>query len=615
MIDRVRPRRYFPAPIPVGDQLKLPCSTCRGRVDPLRAARVAIFDERFHYFCSPECRVRFVPGSPPPLAAAVASPREPDVDAGRASELPDSEAPGVANVPRDSRVGEPPSAARRDSRFGVSSADSFIEATPVRIEGASWFVAAIGLGSVGALLTLPALSSALPRWLPAVCAAPACVALLIATSRERGREATSARVAPLVAAAAALLAVAVDPARAVACARLAAVVSAVAAASRLWIVHLRARFDALSRWVAEALDSDSPDAGTRTAASLKPGEELVLQPGARVGVDVVITAGRAQVEPWPWSRLRLQRGEGDGLLAGATVTDGALRAMVRWVGNDRGWARLGVDPARRADRHLGVARLAEWLATTGAASLGVLGSAVSLALDVPPLLALAHGAALGAALANSALSELIAVYIVQGVHRLALRGICFRSAAALDRAGRTSSVVFCDRGTLLSGELSVASIEPASDIGENELLALLAGAHAGIASPLAAALTRSLSAQRLRPDATRSPDHLPGLGVTAVASNGQALVAGTRALLLQRRISVASAESRIAELEALGRSVLLVALDGRWVGLVALQDGLRAGSRAATQTLLDAGIEPVLLSGEARETCRALARHIGIEHV
>jgi P-type E1-E2 ATPase len=124
-----------------------------------------------------------------------------------------------------------------------------------------------------------------------------------------------------------------------------------------------------------------------------------------------------------------------------------------------------------------------------------------------------------------------------------------------------------------------------------------------------------LSAQRLRPDATRSPDHQPGLGVTAVASNGQTLVAGTRAFLLSRRISVASAEGRIAELEALGRSVLLVALDGRWVGLVALQDGLRPGARAATQTLLDNGVEPVLLSGEARETCRALARHIGIEHV
>ena len=176
-------------------------------------------------------------------------------------------------------------------------------------------------------------------------------------------------------------------------------------------------------------------------------------------------------------------------------------------------------------------------------------------------------------------------------------------------------MVFCDRGTLLSGELSVASIEPSGDMSEGELLGLLAGAYGGIVSPIASAFSRAAQAQKLRPDATRSPSHLPGLGVTAVASSGQSLVAGTRALLLDRRISVASAETRIAELEALGRSVLLVALDGRWVGLIALQDGLRPGARAATQTLIDAGVEPVLLSGEARETCRALARHIGIEHV
>jgi P-type E1-E2 ATPase len=176
-------------------------------------------------------------------------------------------------------------------------------------------------------------------------------------------------------------------------------------------------------------------------------------------------------------------------------------------------------------------------------------------------------------------------------------------------------VVFCDRGTLLSGELSVASIEPSGNVSEGELLGLVAGAYGGIASPIASALARAALAQKLRPDATRSPSHLPGLGVTAVSSSGQSLVAGTRALLLDRRISVASAETRIGELEALGRSVLLVALDGRWVGLIALQDGLRPGARAATQTLIDAGIEPVFLSGEARETCRALARHIGIEHV
>jgi Cu+-exporting ATPase len=626
MIDRKRPRRFFPAPIPVGDQQKLPCSTCRGRVDPLRAPRVAIFDDGFHYFCSPECRVRFVPGStvpPVPVAplpdeamereAAFSAPAEDGAEPVGGSRPP---GPANAELHSSSRAGSlrtaSPSLGSREPQ------PSEAEPATARHAGSRWLVAAIALGVLGAAATLPAASrSPLPRWLPVLAAALACAAFLVATSRERGREATVARVSPLVATTAALLALALDPPHAVACARLAAVVSAVAAASVLWIARQRDAFDQFRRWLGEALGIDPRGAAglTRTVEAIKPGEELVLQAGERVYVDVVITAGRAQVEPWPWSRLHVLRAEGEGLLAGARLTDGALRAMVRWVGNDRGWARLGVDPARRADRHMAMARRAEWLTTTGAASLGAVAGAVSLSLDVPPLLAVAQGAAVAASLANAGLPALVASYIAQGVHRLALRGICFRNASALDRAGRTSTVVFCDRGTLLSGELSVASIEPAGDLDENDLLALIAGAHAGVASPLAAALTRSLSAQRLRPDATRSPNHLPGLGVTAVASNGQSLVAGTRALLLERRISVASAEARIAELEALGRSVLLVALDGRWVGLVALQDGLRPGARAATQTLLDAGVEPVLLSGEARETCRALARHIGIEHV
>jgi P-type E1-E2 ATPase len=65
----------------------------------------------------------------------------------------------------------------------------------------------------------------------------------------------------------------------------------------------------------------------------------------------------------------------------------------------------------------------------------------------------------------------------------------------------------------------------------------------------------------------------------------------------------------------MGRTVILVALGGRLIGVVGLQDGLRPGARAAVQHLLDVGIEPVLLSGDARETCEALGRAVDIEHI
>jgi P-type E1-E2 ATPase len=103
--------------------------------------------------------------------------------------------------------------------------------------------------------------------------------------------------------------------------------------------------------------------------------------------------------------------------------------------------------------------------------------------------------------------------------------------------------------------------------------------------------------------------------VTALASTGERLVVGGRAIMLAEKIGVAVADSRVTELEAQGRSVLLVALGDRLVGLIALQDGLRAGARAAVQRLHDARIEPVLVSGEARDTCETIGRALDIEHI
>jgi P-type Cu+ transporter len=85
--------------------------------------------------------------------------------------------------------------------------------------------------------------------------------------------------------------------------------------------------------------------------------------------------------------------------------------------------------------------------------------------------------------------------------------------------------------------------------------------------------------------------------------------------MLEQRVSIASAERRIAELESLGRTVVLVASGSRLVGLLALQDGLRPGARAAVQHLVDVQIEPVLLSGDSRETCEAIGRSLDLDHL
>jgi cation transport ATPase len=321
------------------------------------------------------------------------------------------------------------------------------------------------------------------------------------------------------------------------------------------------------------------------------------------------------VEPWFGAERSAPRQEGEVLLAGGRLLEGSVRAVVRWAGMDRAWARLTVDPQRRGDRQSQLARLAERVTSSGALGFAAAGALIAVGGQVPRVLVLSAAAAMAAVLASSGLEELMSVHIARGVLRLLAHGISFRSPGAFDRTARVSGALFCAEGTLLRGELGVTSVEATGQLHADELVSLLAGAHAGTSSPLASALQRAAQERRVRPDAARSRSYTPGLGVTAITSTGQSLVAGTRSLLLERRISVANAEPRIADIEASGQSALLVALDGRSVGLLALQDGFAEGARAAVRRTLEARVEPILLSSETRDTCQALARQLGIEHV
>ena len=588
MSDSAKAKSRLPEPAFRGGHHTVPCSTCGSDVDPLRASRVAIFSERFRYFCSPECHAGFAPNVPPVRA--------------------------LAPPPLKARAMAPHAASEQLATAQLATAQLAEPTRPIplvahsKLQRSLGLHAALILGLLGAVLENVDVAM-LPHWLAPLIAASACAALLRTSAKhwalDGPRRTAFSLAAPVAATSISLFTTLQGAGSTAPDASIAGVICAVAAASVALAARQRRALEPRRAHVTNALCLEGP----------RVGEEIVLNGGQRSPVDAVIVAGRATVEPWLDSRWRVPRQEGDSILSGARVVDGALRVAVRWVGTDRAWARLTLDPGRRADRHLGLAKLAERLSTSGAAVASLGGALVAFSLHSHWALALSYAAAAGAALANVALPDLVSLRISQGLYRLLEQGISFRGPSALDRAARTSTVVFCAEGSLLSGELSVASIEPTGSMSTEELLSLIAGVYAGIASPIGVALARSVQAHQLRPDATRSPSYLPGMGVTAVASTGQPLVVGTRTLLLERRISVASAEARIAELEALGRSVLLVALDGRWVGLVALQDSLRPGARGAVQHLLDVGVEPVLLSGDARETCRALARIIGIEHV
>ncbi|MCU0655124.1 MAG: HAD family hydrolase [Polyangiaceae bacterium] len=373
-------------------------------------------------------------------------------------------------------------------------------------------------------------------------------------------------------------------------------------------------------WISAALALpgrrvDREDLSLVAAHELRPGEFLRVEAGEIVPADLQILAGNASVLPWLGATSPAPRAEGSLVVAGARLLDGHLEGVASWTGHERAWARVLLDPVASVEKASALARAAHFAALQGSLAAAGLTAVATYAtgsglLSVAMAALAAHGA-----LATAAVAALPTTHLLAGALAAARRGISYRDAEAWDSAGRVAAVIFLARGTLLLGEPEVVEIETFGPHEVASLLGWVTGAESHQTHPIAQAVQRAAKARGVRPDAVRSPVVVPGLGIKSITSAGEGLLVGSRALMLEERVSIAMAEERATELEGLGRTVLLVAVGGRRAGLVALQDGLRPGARASVQHLLDSDIEPILMSGDSRETCETIGRSLDIEHI
>ncbi len=402
---------------------------------------------------------------------------------------------------------------------------------------------------------------------------------------------------------------------------------AVAIAVEALVARARGRIRVARERVEAALDVTArviqgEDTVEMSAAEARPGEQIVIEAGEVVGVDATVVAGEARVVPWLGASTEVVKREGDPVVAGARVVSSRLRVMATWSGRERAWVKLLSAPSNRIDVAAPTARVLRLSVERGAPVAAALVGLAAFAANSPPVEILAALSAGAVALGAKALVSLVGVHFSRAHLEALSSGITYKDAQAFERSASANIAVLSARGTVLLGEPEIVSIEPlggstrtGGDAEAMRILSLAAGAETASTHPFAAAILRAARTRAVQADYVRNATVHSGLGVTALASSGERLVVGGRSIMLSEKIGVAAADARMTELEAQGRSVLLIALGDRLVGLIALQDGLRPGARAAVQRLLDARIEPVLLSGEARDTCETLGKALDIEHV
>ena len=353
------------------------------------------------------------------------------------------------------------------------------------------------------------------------------------------------------------------------------------------------------------------------------GDLVRIRPGERIPVDGKVANGFSTVdlsmvtgEPVP-----VERSAGDEVIGGSINASGTLLVEATRVGTDSFLAQVvrHVEDARAlkpgilhlVDRVLRIytptvlivaaAALAGWLAgswlLTGEPDVR---RAVFAGLGV---LVMGYPCAVGIA---------APLAIVRAAGEAADLGIIMRTGEAFQTFGQVRRIVLDKTGTLTEGRPAVREV--VSLVGEDDLLSTAAGAESSSEHPLARAIVDAATERGLGLPKVESFESITGFGVCARVGGRDVLV-GRPAFVAEQGVDLGRLTARVDQLEAAGRTVVAVSADGKPLGVIALGDEIRAESIEALVQMREAGLSPVLVTGDNERAARHVADELGIEDV
>jgi Cu2+-exporting ATPase len=355
-------------------------------------------------------------------------------------------------------------------------------------------------------------------------------------------------------------------------------------------------------------------------AEVEVGDLLLVRPGGKVPVDAEVVQGESEVDESTVTgeSLPVHKASGDHLVGATINTHGTLRARATAVGSDTALAQI-VELVQEAQNSKAPGqrladRAAFWLVLVALVGGGLTFVVWYFVVGRDVQDALLFAITVVVITCPDALGLATPTAIMVGTGLGAKRGILFKHAIALEQAATLDTVVLDKTGTLTRGEPEVVALATADGVAEDELLTLVAGAEAESEHPLARAIVKAARDRGLEPPRADSFEAVPGHGAIASVAGTQ-LAIGNQRLLDREGVTLDGLARRADELAGEGRTTVRVAADGRALGLLAIADAPRETAAAAITALKDAGVRPVMLSGDSRATAERVAREVGIDEV
>jgi len=192
-------------------------------------------------------------------------------------------------------------------------------------------------------------------------------------------------------------------------------------------------------------------------------------------------------------------------------------------------------------------------------------------------------------------------------------GILIREGRAIQTLKNVHTVIFDKTGTITSGKPGVTDVIPAKGFKAKEVLRLAASVEMGSEHPLGQAVVKEAEEKGINLIEPKGFEAVAGRGVRAKL-NGKEVLVGSRKLVVQTR-GAAVMEAELKQLEEEAKTAMLVATDGRTVGVIAVADTLKEDSVEAIGELEKMGIETAMITGDNQRTAEAMAKKVGIPRV
>ncbi|MEX1265070.1 MAG: heavy metal translocating P-type ATPase [Actinomycetota bacterium] len=355
-----------------------------------------------------------------------------------------------------------------------------------------------------------------------------------------------------------------------------------------------------------------------STAEVVVGDLLLVRPGSKIAVDGLVEEGESDIDESMVTGESLPVHKQPGSeVTGATINaNGTLRVRATKVGSDTALAQIvklvqeaqnSKAPGQRlADRAAfwlvfvaligGTATLLVWLLAGASLNEALLFAITVVVITCPDALGLATPTA-----------------IMVGTGLGARRGILFKNAVALEASARIDVVVMDKTGTLTKGEPEVTDVI-ADGLPADEMLRLASAVERESEHPLAEAVVRLSDERNVPASRANAFENVPGHGAIGTVE-GRRVAVGSVRLMEREGIDVSAVAAKKEELARGGRTAVVVAVEGRAVGVIGIADAPRPTARAAVASLREAGVEVVMLTGDNQATASRIAGQLGIDTV